>query len=204
MRQLPSHLSGLLSELSKIETIGACSLIAKSDEHKRLTVKGRNSKIPLPSWAVGLYSITRMVVSVNNDYAKAVNNQIKANGLTPDFQAEESKISRPIEEWPNAILREGLKNPDQLYVRVFTNMVKTNMVKFFFNSLGENVTDLISDDFRAEYMTLPKIAVKQVLHGVAKEVEPREYLAENIIYLKKGDACFNNLSSDLYKLFDLE
>lgn len=199
-------MKNLIDTLKQVNSHGLASLIAKSDVGTRLTKKARsdNSKI-LPEWCEGLYSISRTVVNVNHDYSKAVNNQIKKSGHEPEFQADESSISIPIEDFPASILRQGRTNPDQLYVRVFTDMtVKVKMEIYYFNGLGENVTDRITEEFKADYFPKESSSVKQILHGAEKEVKPREYKIENVLYFQKGDVVYNGLLPEHYELFNLE
>ena len=204
--EFPSNLKTLVETLKKIDTHGMASLVAKSDVHERLTKKARSDKSPLPTWAEGLICLTRSVVNVNHDYNAGVKNQIIKNGFDPkNFEAEESTVSRPIDGWPNQVLREGAKNPDQLYVRVFIEMgVKTTLEAYYLNGKGQDVTALVTEQFQDDFFPKKYGSEKQMLAGAAKEIKPREYKAENIIYLKKGDVIFNQLSDDLYKLFNLE
>ena len=209
--QFPKHLTALVNELRLIDSHGVASLIAKSDVGDRLTKFHRGDKVkgiktPPPAWSNGLYCLTRSIVNVNHVYEKAVKNQIVKNGLDPAaFEVEESKVSRPVDGWPNTLLREGLNDPDQLYVRVFIEMgIKTTLETFYFNGAGQDVTHLITDDFRENFMEKKYGSVKQMVAGAAKEIKPREYKAENIIYFQKGSVVFNQLSNDLMTLFGLE
>lgn len=202
----PKHLTDLINALRQIDGHGVASIIAKSDVGERMTKKARSDKSPPPAWSEGLVCITRSVVNVNHVYETAVKNQIVKNGLDPAaFEVEESKISRPVDGWPNTLLREGLKDANQLYVRVFIEMgIKTTVETFYLNGKGQNVTDLVTDQFRDDFLEKKYGSVKQMVAGAKKEVKPREYKAENIIYLQKGNVVFNNLSNDLMSLFGLE
>ena len=202
----PANLSTLINTIKQIDGHGVASLIARSDIHERLTKKARSDKSPLPDWAEGLICLTRSVVNVNHVYEKAVQNQVAKNGFDPNnFQVEESKVSRPVDGWPNTLLREGLKNPDQLYVRVFIEMgVKSSVETYYLNGRGKNVTDEVDSTFKEDFFPNNYASEKQMLAGSGKEIKPREYKAENILYIKKGTAVFNQLSQDLYELFDLE
>lgn len=199
-------MENLINALKQVNSHGLASLIAKSDIGTRLTKKARSDKsILLPDWCNGLYSITRTVVNVNHDYSKAVNNQIKKAGHEPEFQADESSVSIPIEDFPNTILRQGRSNPDQLYVRVFVNLtVKAKVETYYFNGLGENVTDRITEEFKADYFPKESSSVKQILHGAEKEIKSREYKIENILYFQKGNVVYNGLLPEHYELFNLE
>jgi hypothetical protein len=203
----PSNHTFLINKLRQINSHGACALIAKSDVHRDMLKKSRSDKTILtPAWASGLFCITRSVVNVNHDYNKAVSNQIVKNGFDPDnFIPEASKISVPVEGWPNTLLREKTDNPEQLYVRVFIEMgVKTSLEMYYFNDKGQNVTDKVTPEFRQDFLKASSGSEKQMLAGSGKEVKPREYKIENIIYLQKGDVVFNQLSQDLMELFGLE
>jgi hypothetical protein len=195
----------LIETLRQVTTHGLASIIAKSDVGTRLTKKARSDKSELPQWSIGLYSISRTVVSVNHDYNKAVNNQIKKSGNDTDFQADESSVSIPIEDFPNSILRQGRSNPDQFYVRVFVDLtVKTKNEIYYFNSLGENVTDKVTEQFKDDFFPKVSGSTKQMLHGAEKEVKPREYKIENILYFQKGNVVYNGLLPEHYELFNLE
>ena len=204
--QFPKHLTDLVVTLREIKGHGAASLIAKSDLHERLTKKARSDKSPLPTWAEGLISLTRSVVNVNHVYEKSVKNQVTKNGHNPDnFQVEESKVSRPIEGWPNTILREGHSDTEKLYVRVFIDMgIKTSVETYYINGKGRDVTDLVDDKFKEDFFPKKYGSEKQMLAGSAKEVKPREYKADNIMYFQRGEHVYNGLSQDLYDLFNLE
>lgn len=204
--QFPTNYLPLITTLKEVNTHGIASLIAKSDIHERMTKKSRADKSLPPEWSQGLICLTRSVVSVNHTYEKAVQNQIAKNGFDPkNFQVEASTVSNAVAGWPNTLLREGLKNVDQLYVRVFIEMgVKSSLETYYLNALGENVTDKVTRDFRENFFPKEYGAEKQMLAGSGKEIKPREYKAENIIYFQKGDVIFNALSKDLYKLFNLE
>lgn len=204
--KFPSHLTDLVNTLREINGHGAASLIAKSDVHKRLTKKSRSDSTPLPQWAEGLISLTRSVVNVNHVYERSVKNQIAKNGNDPDnFKVEKSKVSIPVEGWPNTLLRESEKNPDQLYVRVFIEMgIKTSVETYYINAQGRNVTDLVNAKFKEDFFPKKYSSKKQEEAGSGKEVKPREYKAENILYIQRGDNVYNGLSQDLYDLFDLE
>ncbi len=195
----------LIETIKQVTTHGLASIIAKSDVGTRLTKKARSDKSELPIWSIGLYSITRTVVSVNHDYSKAVNNQIKKSGSDMEFDASESTVSVPVEDFPNSILRQGRTNPNQLYMRVFVDMgVKVKTETYYFNGIGENVSDKITEQFKDDFFPKESSSVKQLLHGAEKEVKPKEYKLENILYFQKGSVVYNVLSKEHYELFNLE
>lgn len=195
----------LIETIKQVTTHGLASIIAKSDVGTRLTKKARSDKSELPEWSIRLYSITRTVVSVNHDYSKAVNNQIKKSGNDATFEASESTVSVPVEDFPNSILRQGRINPNQLYFRVFVDLtVKTKVEVYYFNGLGENVTDKITEQFKDDFFPKVSGSTKQLLHGAEKEVKPKEYKLENILYFQKGSVVYNALLPEHYELFNLE
>jgi hypothetical protein len=169
-----------------------------------MTKKSRADKSLPPEWSNGLIGITRSVMAIKgaiDGYTKAVDNKLPEG---ESYNTEASKVSQPIEGFPNGILREGLKNADQLYVRLFVDVFQSNVEQYYFNDKGEDVTHLVTKDFKDNFLPKKYASKKQADAGVEKEIKPREYKAENIIYLQRGDVCFNNLSSDLMAVFDLE
>lgn len=204
--QFPSGLASLVEAIREINKHGVAAIIAASDTHERMTKKSRADGSPVPAWAQGLRALTYSTVNLNHDYTKAINNHLEKTGFNPNFVADESTVSKPIEGWPNTILRESPKNPDQLYVRVFIEMSKA-IVKpevFYINGLGQNVTDQVTKEFKENFFPKQYGSQKQAEHGVSKEVQVREYKAENILYLQKGKVVYNKLSQDVMNLFNLE
>ena len=209
MRTFPKHLTLLVSVLKQFQPKdhGMISTIARGDVCDRMTKKSRSDKTPPPEWSLGLHSVTRSVMAskpAEGNYTTAVQNQQAKAGFAKDFVAQASKISQPIEGFPNGLLREGLKNPDQLYVRFYIDVFPTKMEQYYFNEKGENVTHLVTTEFKDNFFPKKYGSVTQAMAGVAKEIKPREYKAENIIYLQRGEHCFNNLSDNLMTLFKLK
>lgn len=197
-------MTNLIETLRQVNGHGLASIVAISDIGERLTKKSRATKEPRPAWAEGLYGLTRTVVNVGHDYEKAVLNQLKKSEGDLSFKAEESTVSKPIEDFPNNLLREGIKNPNQLYLRVFVGMgAKTSIETFYFNLSGENVTALVTDDFKDNYFPLKYGSVKQAVHGSEKEIMPRDYKLDNILYFQYGKLIYNGLDHSHYKLFNL-
>ena len=93
---------------------------------------------------------------------------------------------------------------DSFYVRIFTGMVQVKGYQEHYITLdGEIVTDKVTPEIIANYFPIKYGAEKQAKHGSGKEVAPKDYKAENIRYIQKGDAVFNTLSKDIMSLFDL-
>jgi hypothetical protein len=202
---IPNRFNALASMLAQINTHGLASLIAISDVGERMTKKSRSTKLPPPSWSEGLICVTRSTVNINHDYERSVNNQIKKNGFPQVFTADPSTVSVTIPGFPNDILRQGANDPSRYYVRVFIEMgAKTTVEAIYLNGKGQDVTSMVTEQFKDDYFPKKYGSVKQMLHGAAKETKPREYKAENIVYLQKGDLVFNNLSKDLMDMFDLQ
>lgn len=195
----------LVETLRQVQGHGLASIIAMSDIGERLTKKSRETKETAPDWSRGLYSLTRTVVNIGHDYEKAVVNQLKKSEGDTSFKAEESKVSRPVLDFPNNLLREGVNNPDQLYLRVFVGMMERPKGEtLYFNLHGENVTALVDDSFKDNFFPLKYGSVKQAVHGSEKEIMPRDYKLENILYFQHGAIVFNDLNESHYKLFNLE
>jgi len=171
-----------------------------------LTKKSRADKSPRPEFLEGLKRYTMSVVSLHHDYTRAVENQIAKNGGDKSqWETEESRVSVPFAQSTNGIMREGIKNPEQKYVRVFVGLgANKSYEEVYINAKGENVTDLITAEIKENYFPKKYASKKQTDAGVAKEVKPREYKAENVFYLQKGETVFNVLSADLMSLFGLE
>jgi hypothetical protein len=203
---MSKHVTTLLSTLNNIDKHGMATLVACSEIGDRLTKKSRADKSPRPEFLEGLKRYTMSVVSLHHDYTRAVENQIvKGGGDKSQWETEESKISEPFAQSTNGIMRQGLRNPEQKYVRVFVGLgANKSYEEVYINAKGENVTELITKEVKENYFPKKYASKKQEAVGVAKEVKPREYKAENIFYLQKGDKVFNVLSSDLMNLFGLE
>jgi len=208
MRKFPTQFKVLVSNLLKItpKDHGLVSLIAQSDLHTRMTKKSRADKSPPPEWSKGLISLTRSTVHIKpkaGSYGSAINNHLAKNEMNPNFVAEESKISRPIEDFPNEVLREGVKDADKLYVRIYIDVMPSKVEMYYLNDKNEDVTHLVTKDFKDNFLPKKSGSQKQAEHGVSKELKPREYKAQNIIYFQRGEVIFNNLSQDLMEKFNL-
>ncbi len=195
----------LIATLNTIETHGMATLVAASDIGERLTKKSRADKSPRPEFLEGLVRFTMSVVSLNHDYNKGVVNQIKKAGNDPAaWIPEESTVSQPDPLCPNGVVRMGIKNPEQKYVRVFVGMSPNKSYEeVYLNGKGENVTHLITEEIRDNFFPLKYGSEKQLLAGSEKEIIPREYKAENVFYIQKGDVVFNVLTKDIMDLFGL-
>ena len=194
----------LIVQVAKItkENVKA-TIVAKSDIHERLTKKSRTDKSPLPEWAQGLVTLTRSVVRLNKSYEETINSHLSATGFVDSFKAAPSTVSQTIKDFPNEILREGV-NSDKLYIRVFLEE-DNDLEVIYLNGKGENVTSLVTTDFRDNFFPLKYGSEKQARHGVSEEVRLRDYKAENIVYLEQGKtALFNDLTKEQMELLDLE
>lgn len=195
----------LISTLNQVDLHGMATLIAASDIGERLTKKSRADKSPRPAFLDGLVRYTMSVVSVHHDYNEGVKNQIKKAGGNPaDWNPEESTVSQPDPLSTNGIVRMGLKNTEQKYVRIFVGMsANKSYEEVYINGKGENVTHLITEEIRDNFFPIKYGSEKQLLAGSGKEVIPREYKAENVLYLQKGQVVFNVLTKDIMDLFGL-
>lgn len=198
-------LNNLANELSKITRPTIASVIVKSDVHERMTKKSRLDKSPRPDWAEGLISLTRYIVRVGNNYPTTINNQLAKTGFAPVFVADKSNVSEPIPDFPNEILRQGVHDSSKLYVRLYPdNDLKNHTEVFYINAKGEDVTSKVDASFKEAFFPIPSGSVKQAEHGVSKEVMPRDYKAENILYIATGNCLFNGLNKSIMDLFNLE
>jgi uncharacterized protein YukJ len=195
----------LINTVNQIDLHGMATLIAASDIGDRLTKKSRADKSPRPDFLDGLVRYTMSVVSLKHDYNKAVINQIsKAGGNPADWNPEESTVSQPDPLCPNGIIRMGLKDTDKKYMRVFVGMsANKSYDEVYINAKGENVTHLITEEIKENFFPLKYGSEKQLLAGSQKEVIPREYKAENVLYIQKGNTVFNVLTQDIMDLFGL-
>jgi hypothetical protein len=195
----------LIQTLNQVEVHGMATLVAASDIGERLTKKSREDKTPRPDFLDGLVRYTMSVVSLKHDYNTAVVNQIKKAGGNPaDWTPEESTVSQPDPLSVNGIVRMGLKNPEQKYVRIFVGMsANKSYEEVYINGRGENVTHLITQEIKENFFPLKYGSEKQLLAGSEKEVIPREYKAENVLYVQKGDVVFNVLTKEIMNLFSL-
>lgn len=195
----------LAQELAKITRPTIASVVVKSDVHERMTKKSRLDKTPRPEWAEGLISLTRYVVRVGNDYGKWINNHLAQTGFAPVFEADKSNVSEPIPDFPNEILRQGVHDKSKLYVRLYPDSTLKNHTEvFYINAKGEDVTSKVDASFKEAFFPIPSGSVKQAEHGVSKEVQPRDYKAENILYIATGECVFNDLNKSIMGLFNLE
>jgi hypothetical protein len=201
-----SRTEDLRAVLNGVDSHGMARVIAKSDLDKRLTKKSRADKSPRPDWMVGLYRVSMFTANVMHDYNQAVKNQVEKSGSDPNnFQAEASKISEPDPDSPNGIVRQSLRDPNQKYVRVFVGMgPEGSYSECYINGNGEDVTKKITDEIKANFFPVKSGSEKQMLAGSEKEVKPREYKAENVIYFQKGDSVYNTLSDQIKETFGLE
>ena len=184
---------------------GFASFIGMSEV--KLTVKARrNPEQPLPEHLKGLIKLTRSTASVNHNYEDSVQNKQLKQGEMPTFLAEESKISNPDPACSNGLIRQGKKDPEQKYLRLyFFENAKYTTETIYINANGDVVVP--TEDEQIDFLPdSKKESKKQKEHGVEgkDQVSVREYKVENIFYFKKGDVVFNNLSKNVMKLFDLE
>ncbi|MDB4330422.1 hypothetical protein N9948_01730 [bacterium] len=215
---LGKNVVALVNELKLLSPSyhGFASIIYRSnifDDLKAKTVKkaGPNKKqqdiIDNYDWAVGLIKITRtpMLCKAPGGYARGVQNQQEKAGVERDFVAEECRYSNPVEKFPNEILRESKKTPEsQLYLRLYVGSGKPESK--YYNAKGQDVTHKIDDEFRTKFFKKDYGSKKQTEAGVSeeKQVKPRMYKAENVIYFQTSEACYNVIPNDLLEAFDLE
>lgn len=170
--------------LNAIKKPGIAQIIAASDVGERMTKKCRKTGEPRPIWLDGLVCYTKSVVALGFDYNDVVRNEM-ARGIGDPFLWEEkaSTVSMPDPDSTNGIVRRGIKNPEQKYVRIFIDMgrIKIKPESIFINAFGDDVTDRITDDIRESYFRIEHGSVKQLEAGALNEVKPREYKLENFM-----------------------
>lgn len=196
-------LDELKDTINAISTHGMARIIAASTV--RVTKKSRSDKSPAPEWMDGLTRVAMFTANVGHDYQTAVRNQVEKSGMDPqNFQAEASNVSENDPDSTNGIIRQGLKDPNQKYVRVYVDMGPNKVYEErYYNAAGEDVTDKIDEQVRADFFPKKYGSEKQMLAGAAKEVKPREYKAENILYFQMGGAIYNVLSKKIKEAFEL-
>ena len=174
--------------INMIKNPGVATIIAASDIHERLTKKSRSTKETRPEFLEGLVCYTKSVVSLGHNYNDLVRHQM-AKGLGDPSQWEEqaSKVSQPDPDFSNGIVRRGINNPSQKYVRVYIDQgaIKIKPELIYVNSHGDDVTSLITQEVREDFFPIGYGSEKQLLAGSLNEVKPREYKLENI----KGIVC---------------
>jgi hypothetical protein len=202
---MDKRIADLIATMNQIDLHGMATLVAASDIGERLTKKSRADKSPRPAFLEGLVRYTMSVVSLHHDYNKSVVNQInKVGGNPADWIPEESTVSQPDPLCPNGIIRMGLKDTDKKYFRIFVGMsANKSYEEVYLNGKGENVTHLITEEIRDNFFPLKYGSEKQLLAGSEKEIIPREYKAENVFYVQKGNVVFNVLTQDIMDLFGL-
>jgi hypothetical protein len=174
--------------INMIKKNGVATIIAASDTHERLTKKSRSTKEPRPEFLEGLVCYTKSVVSLGFDYNDLVRGEMeKGLGDPSQWKSEASKVSQPDPDFANGIVRQGISNPQQKYVRVYIEQgpIKIKPELIYINAKGEDVTSLITQEIRDDFFPIGYGSEKQLVSGSLNEVKPREYKLENL----KGIVC---------------
>ena len=191
----------LVETAEKITGMGNAKIISVTEV--KLLKKHRSTKDLVPPHLEGLQKVTMQVVRIGDDYTARVNNSIKKNGIVgAQYPTVPSKISLP--DSPNGVVRKGIKNAAQKYIRTFIvdGQVNKNMEVIYINSKNQVIVP--SRDEKDGFFPKSYGCVKQAIHGVSKEIKVREYKSQSIKYLQKGNLICNTLEPWLMKLLDLE
>jgi hypothetical protein len=210
----PKHnadsLKDLLKTFKTIERHGMCKILGRSEIGKRLTKKSRADKTPRPDWLdEGTMCYSWFSPSVKHDYTTALHNKQDAAGYEKNFEAEESRVSDPDPDFPNGVVRKGKNGREnQKYVRLFPSLsANKNVESVYINGNGEDITDRITPEIRANFFPKKSESKKQAEYGVEgkNQVQVREYKADNIFYIQKGEkVIYNFIPKQILDLFDLE
>lgn len=178
----------LFNSLNKIEGHGFAKLISMTGN--LLNKKGRDGS-PLPDNFSDLKKITLSQVWVGRDYNKGVINKIKKAGFDPKemWTPEPSRISEADPDCHNGIIRQGLKDNLQKYVRFIFDKNTTSKSIFINNNIEVKVTVSDQENFFKSPPSKAGVVVKQSLSGVKdnEEILVREYKFESVLYFKFGE-----------------
>lgn len=173
-----------------------------------LTKKSRSTGEPTPSKFAGLLKVTSGVFGIGFNYEDGIKRSITASGNNPDdFTVQKASGRSKVADCPNGILEVSDKNPEQFYVQLFRKVGKmTGVVKCFYINPSHEVIEPTKQEI-ADYFPLEKeLPEKQIEAGcddnrVSMPCSPK---VEGIVYLKKGEKVFDNLTPKLKKLLKSE
>ena len=189
--------------LNQIPSARMCK-VGSVTEVKTLA-KSRIDKSPTPAKYQGVRKVSFFVGTVGNNYQDLVNNRLIISGNDAGFVADASSVSAPFPASKNGIMRMGLKNPDQKYIRIYFNVSPNNYNETIYIDADGNVLDIPQADMEA-YFPAKSDSKKQEEHGLEKDiqVQVREFKQESIAYFQCGEVIWNNLGESFLNLFNLE
>lgn len=170
----------------------------------KILKKSRFDGSPVPAKFSDLKKVSFFVASVGHDYSNIVQNRVDKFGSGSDYNVEQSTVSVPFNQSLNGVMRSGIKDDNQKYIRLFFNTSPNayNETKYV-NGSGEVI---VPSQYEIDAFFPKKTDVqKQIEHGLDKGtfITLREFKCENIIYFQSGQNVWNNLNDSFLKLFKL-
>lgn len=179
----------LIEGLSGLRFIGMCSIVTVT-EIKALK-KSRITKNPTPSNLTVIKKYSYRVVSLGNEYEKAVNSRLKKENKEQDFEAKGSYCV-PVSD--NNILFQH-KEKEQFYIRYYSNLCPTHKTAtFYYDANGMEIPKEHFYKLQAEYFPLSS---KNDRQGLDNEVRVNNVKIENMKWLKRGAFVHNELTQDI-------
>lgn len=192
--------------VDKLNCVYGKSLMAKvgSVTDLKLLKKSRLDGRPCPDKFLGLKKVSFFVATVGNNYEDAINNRLKKHGLENNFVANKSSVSAPFPMSSNGIMRQGIKDENQKYLRLYFQVGPNKSTESYYVDADGNVIDVSKKD-QEEFFDKKYVSKKQENAGLQKEdqVMIRDFKVESIVYFQCGDVLFNNLGKDFLKICDL-
>ena len=187
--QLQTKEQSFIEKLSSLNFTGMCSIVTVT-EIKALK-KSRVTKAPTPLNLTTIKKYSYRVVSLGNQYEKAVNNRLKKEGKEQGFEAKGSYCISASDN--NILYRHKMK--DQFYVRYYSNLCHTHkVVVFYYDANGVEIPKELFYKLQAEYFPLSKSNDNQ---GLNNEVKVNNVKIENLKWLKRGDFIHNELTQEI-------
>lgn len=183
------------SRMCKIGSVTVVTVLAKS----------RIDKSPTPEKFKNLKKVSFFIGSIANDYESGINKRLAMIGADPSFISDVSSVSAPFPASTNGIMRMGISNQDQKYVRIYLNVAPNNYCESVYVDEDNKIVNLTHEDLEA-FFPKKSESKKQSEHGLDKDLhyQVREFKSENIIYFQCGDKIWNNLGPLFLKIFNLE
>jgi len=187
---------------------GNCRLITGSMQEV-LKKGGRNSGKPVPANYQGLGKFTNNVVGIGYDYDSIM----VRNGA--DMEVYDSIKDKTREPWSiphtkyaslkNIIRTHRTKEGE--YIRVFPGISFKDITVTLVDASGKPIEvakEEKEDFFSPKPAPMHVSTLTQSASGCTKNPDPRDYHAEDILYLQKGKDVINFLGKELMDLLDLE
>jgi len=188
--QFQTRKQSLIEQLCELNFKGMVSLVTVT-EIKALK-KSRITKASTPSNLEVVTKYSYKIVSLGNEYEKAVNNRLKKEGKDQDFESMGS-YCEPVSG--NNILFKH-KTKDQFYLRYYSNLCPTHKtVTFYCDACGVEIPRELFYKLQEEYY--PILKSKNESQGLDNDVQVNNVKLENVKWIKRGDFVFNDLTQDI-------